>query len=42
MYESTPPPGIIIGLAYNSYGGSILYIETCKYKNLIAKNLSQE
>lgn len=31
MYEGVPPPGIIVGLAYNSYGGSIIYIETNKY-----------
>lgn len=30
MYEGVPPPGIMIGLAYNSYGGNILYIETIK------------
>ncbi len=30
MYEGIPPPGIMIGLAYNSYGGNILYIETIK------------
>jgi ATP-dependent Lon protease len=22
------PPGVVVGLAYNSYGGSILYIES--------------
>ena len=31
MYEGIPPPGIMIGLAYNAYGGNILYIETIKY-----------
>ena len=31
MYSDIPPAGIIIGLAYNSYGGSILFIETSKY-----------
>jgi ATP-dependent Lon protease len=30
MYEGIPPAGIMIGLAYNSYGGNILYIETIK------------
>lgn len=30
MYDGVPPAGIIIGLAYNAYGGSILYIETSK------------
>ena len=30
MYEGPPLPGIMIGLAYNSYGGSILFIETLK------------
>jgi ATP-dependent Lon protease len=24
------PPGVVIGLAYSSHGGSILYIESCK------------
>ena len=24
------PPGVVIGLAYNSHGGSILYIESAK------------
>ena len=24
------PPGVVVGLAYNSYGGSILYIESQK------------
>lgn len=31
MYEGIPPAGITIGLAYNSYGGNILYIETNKF-----------
>jgi len=31
MYQGIPPAGISIGLAYNEYGGSILYIETLKY-----------
>lgn len=26
MYDEIPP-GVVIGLAYNEYGGSILYIE---------------
>jgi len=26
IYKDTPP-GVVIGLAYNSIGGSILYIE---------------
>ena len=30
VYEGIPPPGVIIGLAYNSYGGSVIYIETIK------------
>ena len=28
MYKEALPEGIAIGLAYNSYGGNILYIET--------------
>ena len=31
MYQGIPPAGVIIGLAYNSYGGSIMYIETMTY-----------
>lgn len=27
------PPGVVVGLAYNSYGGSILYIESSKANN---------
>ena len=30
LYENIPPPGVVIGLAYNSYGGSIIFIETVK------------
>jgi ATP-dependent Lon protease len=37
VYESkrfydaeTTPPGVVTGLAYNSHGGSILYIEATK------------
>lgn len=26
LYEGPPPPGIVIGLAYNAYGGSILFM----------------
>lgn len=28
FYTTLPPPGVVIGLAYNEYGGSILYIES--------------
>ena len=28
FYKTLPPPGVVIGLAYNEYGGSILYIES--------------
>ena len=28
FYSTLPPPGVVIGLAYNEYGGSILYIES--------------
>lgn len=28
FYGLLPPPGVVIGLAYNDYGGSILYIES--------------
>jgi ATP-dependent Lon protease len=24
------PPGVVMGLAYNAYGGSVLYIEATK------------
>lgn len=27
------PPGVVVGLAYSSYGGSILYIESQKANN---------
>lgn len=30
FYSTLPPPGVIIGLAYNEYGGSILYIESAQ------------
>jgi len=30
LYKDIPPAGIIMGLAYNSYGGSTIYIETMK------------
>lgn len=33
MYQGIPPPGVIVGLAYNSYGGSIMYIETMTYSS---------
>lgn len=28
LFEGIPPKGVMIGLAYNAYGGSIMYIET--------------
>ena len=28
------PPGVVIGLAYSSHGGSILYIESSKANNI--------
>lgn len=28
FFSTSPPPGVVIGLAYNEYGGSILYIES--------------
>ena len=31
LYEGIPQPGVITGLAYNSYGGSVIYIETIKF-----------
>lgn len=34
MYQGIPPAGVIIGLAYNSYGGSIMYIETMTYTSI--------
>ena len=33
MYETTPP-GVIMGLAWTSMGGSVLYIETALKKPL--------
>jgi Lon-like ATP-dependent protease len=30
FYGLLPPPGVVIGLAYNDYGGSILYIESAQ------------
>ncbi len=27
LFEGKPPAGVMIGLAYNNYGGSIMYIE---------------
>jgi ATP-dependent Lon protease len=27
LFDSKPPKGVMIGLAYNAYGGSIMYIE---------------
>lgn len=29
IYKQTPP-GVVVGLAYNEYGGSILYIEATR------------
>lgn len=29
IYQETPP-GVVIGLAYNEYGGSILFIEATR------------
>mmetsp|Transcript_19194 Transcript_19194/g.29400 ORF Transcript_19194/g.29400 Transcript_19194/m.29400 type:complete len:336 (+) Transcript_19194:1752-2759(+) len=36
FYEKMPP-GVVIGLAYNSHGGSILYIESSQANNLGSK-----
>ena len=33
LFDSIPPPGVMIGLAYNAFGGSIMYIEA-KFMNL--------
>ena len=30
LYEGEMPQGVSIGLGYNSFGGSVLFIETCK------------
>jgi Lon-like ATP-dependent protease len=30
LYEGAMPQGVSIGLGYNSFGGSVLFIETCK------------
>lgn len=27
LFKQIPPKGVIVGLAYNAYGGSIMYIE---------------
>ena len=32
MFDKIPPVGVIVGLAYNAYGGSILYIEATASK----------
>lgn len=32
------PPGVVIGLAYSSHGGSILYIESSKANNVQLNN----
>ena len=39
FYSTLPPPGVVIGLAYNEYGGSILYIESAQasFKNTEGK-----
>jgi len=38
MYENgIPPAGIVIGLAYNDYGGSIIHIETLKVNFSVQK-----
>ena len=36
MYETTPP-GVIMGLAWTSMGGSVLYVETALKKPLAAE-----
>ena len=36
MYEATPP-GVIMGLAWTSMGGSVLYVETALKKPLAAE-----
>ena len=28
LFPGIPPKGVMIGLAYNAYGGSIMYIES--------------
>ena len=28
LFEGKPPKGVMIGLAYNAFGGSIMYIES--------------
>ena len=33
LYSPTPPSGIAIALAYNPYGGSVMFIETLALKN---------
>lgn len=30
LYTDITPPGVIRGLAYNSYGGSVIFIEATK------------
>lgn len=34
FYGLLPPPGVVIGLAYNDYGGSILYIESTQSSHI--------
>ena len=43
LFENIPPKGVIIGLAYNSYGGSIMYIEAAvAYLKQTDKNMKND
>jgi ATP-dependent Lon protease len=36
LFPGAPPVGVMIGLAYNNYGGSIMYIECANQGRLIS------
>ena len=41
LFPGIPPAGVMIGLAYNAYGGSIMYIETA-VTNLIKNKIVED
>jgi ATP-dependent Lon protease len=41
LFPGIPPCGVMIGLAYNAYGGSIMYIETA-VTNLVKNKTVEE
>ena len=42
LFEKIPPPGVMIGLAYNAFGGSIMYIEASSSSLKPAENVELE